>query len=300
MLYNYVMQKFTELNENKNLVLVLGFFDGVHIGHKEVIVSAVEYAKKYNLKSALLTFDIHPLCFFKNIVPQYISQNREKIIQDLGIDYFYEIKFDNHIAKMEPKIYIKDILEKYFAPKAIFTGFNHTFGVDKKGTPEILTKYQKEFNYEYFEIPPQKFNDEVISSTRIRNGLINGDIELANSMLGRKFNFSSMVIEGQKIGRTLGFKTANIIYPKNIINIPFGVYEVITNHGKGIANFGIRPTVNNSNEPVLEIHILNFDKDIYGETLSVEFVKKIRDERKFNSVNELKEQIQKDISAVTS
>lgn len=300
MLYNYVMQKFTELNENKNLVLVLGFFDGVHIGHKEVIVSAVEYAKKNNLKSALLTFNIHPLCFFKNIVPQYITQNREKIIQDLGIDYFYEIKFDNHIAKIEPEIYIKDILEKYFAPKAIFTGFNHTFGVDKKGTPEILTKYQKEFNYEYFEIPPQKFNDEVISSTRIRNALINGDIELANSMLGRKFNFSSMVVEGQKIGRTLGFKTANIIYPKNIINIPFGVYEVITNHGKGIANFGIRPTVNNSNESVLEIHILNFDKDIYGETLSVEFVKKIRDERKFNSVNELKEQIQKDISAVTS
>ena len=109
MLYNYIMQKFTELNENKNLVLVLGFFDGVHIGHKEVIVSAVEYAKKNNLKSALLTFNIHPLCFFKNIVPQYITQNREKIIQDLGIDYFYEIKFDNHIAKMEPKIYIKDI-----------------------------------------------------------------------------------------------------------------------------------------------------------------------------------------------
>ena len=298
MLYNYIMQKFTELNENKNLVLVLGFFDGVHIGHREVIKSAVNYAKENNLKSALLTFDIHPLCFFKNITPQYISQNREKIIEDLGIDYFYEIKFDKNIAKMEPQDYLNDILIKYFSPKAIFTGFNHTFGLDKKGNPEFLIKFQNQYSYEYFEIPPQKFNDEVVSSTKIRNALVNGDIELANSMLGRPFTISSIVVEGQKIGRTIGFKTANVIYPENIINIPFGVYEVNTNYGKGIANFGIRPTVNNTREAVLEVHILDFDKDIYGETLSIEFVKKIRNECKFNSIEELKNQIKADISTV--
>ena len=294
------MQKFTEFNENKNLVLVLGFFDGVHIGHKEVIKSAVAYAQKNNLKSALLTFDIHPLCFFKNIAPQYISQNREKIIQDLGVDYFYEIKFDNFIAKMEPENYLENILEKYFAPKAIFTGFNHTFGIDKKGDSAFLAKYQNKYNYEYFEIPPQKYNNEVVSSTKIRNALIIGDIELANLMLGRSFTISSIVVEGQKIGRILGFKTANIIYPKNIINIPFGVYAVNTNYGKGIANFGIRPTVNSSDEPVLEIHILDFDKDIYGETLTVEFIRKIRNESRFNSIEELKEQIQKDIASIIS
>ncbi len=298
MLYNYIMQKFTELNENKNLVLVLGFFDGVHIGHREVIKSAVNYAKMNDLKSALLTFDIHPLCFFKNITPQYISQNREKIIEDLGIDYFYEIKFDKHIAKMEPEDYLNNILIKYFAPKAIFTGFNHTFGIDKKGNSEFLAKFQNQYNYEYFEIPPQKLNNDVVSSTKIRKALLEGNLDIANSMLGRPFLISSIVVEGQKIGRSIGFRTANVLYPENIINIPFGVYEVITNYGKGIANFGLRPTVNNATKPVLEVHILDFSKDIYGETLSIEFVKKIRDERKFNSIEELKNQIKADISTI--
>ena len=294
------MQKITELNENKNLVLILGFFDGVHIGHQKVIKSAVDFAKKNALKSAILTFNIHPFCFFKNLKPKYIAQNREKYIEDLGVDYFYEITFDNIIAKMNPEDYIKDILEKYFSPKAIFTGFNHTFGFDKKGTPKFLKDNQSKYNYEYFEIPPQKLGNEVVSSTKIREALINGDIKLVNQMLGRNFVISSSVVKGQQLGKTLGFQTANIIYPDNIINIPFGVYEVNTTYGKGIANFGIRPTINNSKVPVLEVHIFNFDKNIYGEELSIEFINKIRDEQKFNSIEELKEQIKKDILAVIS
>ena len=117
-------------------------------------------------------------------------------------------------------------------------------------------------------------------------------------MLGRNFTLSSIVVEGEKIGRTIGFKTANVIYPDEIVRIPFGVYEVNTNYGKGIANFGIRPTVNNIEEPILEVHILNFEEDIYGETLTIEFVKTIRKEQKFESLDKLKEQIKKDISTI--
>ena len=300
MLYNIFMQVFTELNENKSIVLILGFFDGIHLGHQKVIESAVEYAKQNNLKSAVLTFSKHPMCVINNLEPKYIMQNRKSIVERLCVDYFYEVNFNLNIAAMEPEEYLSSIIIKNFEPKAIFTGFNHTFGVDRKGNPNLLKNFQDKFGYKYFEIPPQMFNDEVISSTKIRTALLSGDIIQANSMLGRDFEISGVVIEGQRLGRKLGYKTANIEYPKNLVNIPFGVYEIVTDFGSGIANFGLRPTVNNTNTPVLEVHILNFDKDIYNKLLSVKFVKMIRPERKFNSIEELKNQIKMDIKTITS
>lgn len=298
MLYNIFMKVFTQLNENKNLVLILGFFDGFHLGHQKVITSAVNYAKLNGLKTAILTFKKHPLCVIKNIKPKYIMQNRQDFVQNFGIDYFYELDFDLNIANMDPQDYLNNILVKYFEPNAIFTGFNHTFGIDKKGTPALLEISKDKYGYKYFQISPQMLDGEVISSTKIRNALSNGDLQLVNSMLGRNFTLSSIVVEGEKIGRTIGFKTANVIYPDEIVRIPFGVYEVNTNYGKGIANFGIRPTVNNIEEPILEVHILNFEEDIYGETLTIEFVKTIRKEQKFESLDKLKEQIKKDISTI--
>lgn len=299
MLYNKRMQIFTELNQNNNLVLALGFFDGVHLGHQAVIGYAVDYAKKHRLKSAVLTFKNHPFCYFKGVCPKYIMQSREEFIATLGVDYFYEIDFDEKLANLSAEDYLENILVKHFSPKGIFTGFNHTFGAKKSGNAEFLKDNQTKFGYEYFEIPPQKMGGEVISSTKIRELLAKGDIELANKMLGRKFTLKSVVVEGQKLGRQLGFRTANILYPEQIVDIPFGVYEVETNFGKGIANFGIRPTVNDSKKPILETHILNFDNDIYGEVLEINFNKMIRRETKFASVEELKAQIKKDIRTIS-
>ena len=294
------MQIFTKLNENKNLSLALGYFDGVHLGHQEVIKSAVNYAKENNLKSAVITFKDHPCCYFYGVCPKYILSRelRREKIADLGVDYIYELDFDEQLSKLNAKEYLENILIKNFTPKAISTGFNHFFGTNKSGNAEYLKEHQTQYNYKYFEIPPQKINDEIISSTTIRTCLTEGDIEKANSMLGSEFSLNGIIVEGQKIGRTLGFRTANILYPPELVDIPFGVYEVETNFGKGIANFGIRPTISNTKKAVLEIHIFDFDNDIYGEDLNVKFVKMIRKEQKFSSLDELKSQIQKDIEQI--
>lgn len=332
--YHYSMQIFNELNKNPNLSLALGFFDGVHLGHKKVIESAVEFAKRNNTKSAIITFKDHPCCFLQGVNPKYIltRKERQKNFEELGVDFLYELDFES-IAGLTAEDYLKSVLVDNFMPSAISTGWNHNFGYKKSGDTKFLRENSKKFGYEYFELPPQKINDEIISSTAIRQYLKDGKFEKANQMLGYNFSITGEVVKGNQIGRTIGFKTANIEYPAELIEIPFGVYTTIahprplwereefvnersefTNSGEGlaptltpspigkgrlkaIANYGIRPTIN-GNKPVLEVHILDFDEDIYGETITVEFLRMLRPERKFNSLDELKEQIKIDIMKI--
>ena len=292
------MQIYTELNKNSNLSLALGYFDGVHLGHQAVIRQAVNFAKENNTKSAVITFKDHPCCYFYGVCPKYIltRKEREKQIEKLGVDYLYELDFES-ISGLTADEYLKNILIKYFTPSAISTGYNHNFGYKKSGGVKYLAQEARKFDYKYFEMPPQKINCELISSTAIRNLLSKGQIEKANSMLGYKFKISGTIIRGKQIGRTIGFKTANLIYPHELIDLPFGVYSVNTEYGKGIANFGIRPTVNGEGT-LLEVHILDFDEDIYDKNITVEFNKMIRTEKKFPSLDELKNQIQKDIKSI--
>lgn len=292
------MQIYTELNKNPDLSLALGFFDGVHLGHKAVIQSAVKFAKEHGKKSAVITFSDHPCCYFWGVCPKYIltRKEREKRIAELGVDYLYELDFES-ISGLTAQDYLKDILINYFIPVSISTGWNHNFGCKKSGNVKFLHENSKKFDYEYFELPPQKLDNEIISSTTIRKLLAEGKIEKANDMLGYKFSISGIVVKGNQIGRTIGFKTANIVYPSELIELPYGVYSVNTNYGAGIANFGVRPTINGSHA-VLEVHILGFDKDIYGEEIEIEFNKMLRHEKKFSSLDELKNQIQRDISMI--
>ena len=292
------MQIFTELNKNPNLSIALGYFDGVHSGHRTVIQNAVAYAKKNGGKSAVITFTDHPCCFFYGICPKYIltRQERENRIKAIGVDYLYELDFES-ISGLTAAEYLKDVLVKYFSPCAISTGWNHNFGYKKSGNAKFLHDSSKKFGYEYFELPPKKINNEIVSSSAIRKYLSEGKLEKANTMLGYKFYTSGRIIKGQQLGRTIGYKTANMIYPAELISLPFGVYSVQTNFGKGIANFGTRPTVKGEGT-LLEVHILDFDKDIYGETLNVEFNKMIRPEKKFPSLDALKNQIRNDIKQV--
>ena len=292
------MQIFTELNKNPDLSIALGYFDGVHSGHRTVIQNAVAYAKKNGGKSAVITFTDHPCCFFYGICPKYIltRQERENRIKTLGVDYLYELDFES-ISGLTAEEYLKDVLVKYFSPCAISTGWNHNFGYKKSGNAKFLHDSSKKFGYEYFELPPKKINNEIVSSSAIRKYLSEGKLEKANTMLGYKFYTSGRIIKGQQLGRTIGYKTANMIYPAELISLPFGVYSVQTNFGKGIANFGTRPTVKWEGT-LLEVHILDFDKDIYGETLNVEFNKMIRPEKKFPSLDALKNQIRNDIKQV--
>ncbi len=292
------MQIFTELNKNPDLSLALGFFDGVHLGHKAVIENAVSFAHNNNCKSAVITFKDHPCCFFYGKCPKYIlpRKEREDKIKKLGVDFLYELDFES-ISGLTAEEYLKDVLVKYFTPLAITTGWNHNFGYQKSGNAKFLRDNSQKFGYEYFELPPQKLNNEIVSSSAIRKYLSQGNIEKANSMLGYKFYTSGTVIKGNQIGRTIGFKTANINYPEKLTELPHGVYSVNTTYGKGIANFGIRPTINGST-PVLEAHIKDFDKDIYEMPIKIEFNKMIRREKKFPSLDDLKQQIQIDINSI--
>ena len=190
-----------------------------------------------------------------------------------------------------------------YSPNIITSGFNHTFGYNKEGTPELLQKLSEKYNYKYIYTPPELYENEVISSSMIKSLLKEGNLSKANLLLESEFSIEGEVIHGAKIGRTIGFPTANIKYPDNIIKLPFGVYStdiLIKNNEqkfKGIMNWGIKPTLNNVSEPIAEIHIHNFDNNIYGQTLKVKIKNKIRNEVKFNSLEELKIQIKKDIEA---
>ena len=298
------MQVLKELSYNPNLSLALGYFDGVHLAHRSVIMSAVDYAKKNGTKSAVITFDNHPCCYIWGVCPKYIltRKMREEKIKALGVDYIYELDFES-ISNLTAEEYLKNILIKYFKPFSISVGWNHHFGCKKSGNAEFLRVKARDFGYDFFELPPQKFDNDLISSTLIRNLLTEGDIAKANKLLGYDFTIYGKVVQGNQVGRTIGFKTANLNYPTELITLPFGVYETETLYNgrsyKSISNFGVRPTLGGTTA-VLEVHLLDFDKNIYGENLSVKFKRMIRPEQKFSDVNELKSQIEKDISIIKS
>ena len=297
------MEILNKLKSNENLAIALGFFDGVHLGHKAVINAAVDYAKKNNIKSAVVTFRQSPYVALNNVKPNYIITLEEKIkaIKKLGVDYLYLSDFTEDLAKQTASDYLKNLVDDLH-PKMIATGFNHYFGYNKSGGVDYLRLMQQEYGYEFKEINPIKLNEDVISSTAIRKALSNGDISKANSMLGYRFYVKNEVIKGRQIGRTIGFKTANLKMPEKMINIPDGVYavevEVLGKKHMGIANFGSNPTVTDDSQKLLEVHIIDFNQDIYGELVKVSFLVRIRNEKKFQSLTELKAQIEKDIECL--
>lgn len=298
------MEIIRELRNIPNLSLALGFFDGVHIGHQAVISCAVEFAKEVNCQSAVVTFREHPYCFFKGESPKYILtlEDKYKLIEDIGVDYLIELDFAS-VCHMTPTQYLDEVLVKYFYPKAISTGFNHKFGVDKSGNVKFLSDNQDKYDYAYFATPPQSIFGDVISSTAIRQFIKTGVVDMASSMLGRKFAVSGTVIKGREIGKTIGFPTANIIYPLDIVEPPYGVYDVDVELDdgslhRGLANFGTSPTVTNDNIAILEVHILDFSDDIYDRDVKIHFGRMLRPEIKFSSVDELKTQIEFDIQSL--
>ena len=267
----------------KHSALILGFFDGVHAGHQNVIKNTPDN------KKILVTFSSSPAEYFsKNFCYIYPRKINYDLIKDLGIDYIYEHNFAE-IAKLSATEYLNFLLET-FSPITITSGFNHTFGAKRLGTPDFL---KKELKDSYILTPPTIINNEIVSSTRIKNLLQVGDIETANIFLTRSFSIESTVIEGQKIGRKLGFPTANMNYPSNIVKIPYGVYKVKVLGKKAVMNWGTKPTFN-TNE-VLEVHIPNFNENLYNKKLKIEIISKLRDEIKFDNLECLKKQIEKDI-----
>ena len=265
--------------------LILGFFDGVHLAHQEVIKSAVEFSSCPILVT-LKNF---------NKSKELILERKDSYskIKSLGVKKIIELDF-SQIYGMPAEEFL-DFLKKEYNPISVSTGFNYTFGKNRCGSTGTLEKYQEKYAYKYFCIPPLKYKNDIISSTLIKQKLVEGDIHLSNELLGSNFVLSGVVKKGAQIGRTIGFPTANIDYPKNIVKIPYGVYYVKIGNKRGIMNWGMKPTVHNTLNPVAETHIFDFDGDLYGQDLRIELLNRIRGEIKFNNLDELQQQIKKDI-----
>ncbi len=276
------------IRENSNLPqqasLILGFFDGVHAGHREVIKNTSSN------KKIIITFSSSPAEFFgKDFKYIYPRDFNYKLMENLGVDCVYEQDFAK-IVHLSAEEYLQKLIT-IFNPKSITTGYNHTFGANRTGNSEFLNKYQDQFVY--YCTPRTEIEGETVSSTKIKEFLSAGFIEKANRFLTRNFTLESTVIEGAKLGRKLGFPTANFVYPDDIVKIPYGVYKAKVLGKPAVLNWGIKPTI--GAKELLEVHIPNFQENLYGKNLQVEIISKIRDEKKFETLEDLRIQIEKDV-----
>lgn len=286
-----------------NIALTIGNFDGIHFGHQKILQKLKSEAKKRNLNSALLTFEPHPAKIFgKN--PQNRIYNLSEKVRILKIenyiDYLFIISFDKNFIEIPANDFLKNILLKNINMKYLLIGYDFCFGKDRKGNAKFLDDNAKKLNFEFEQIAEQKRNDQTYSSSFVRTLIEDGKIKEANNILTRKFSISGIVIKGRGLAKDLGYRTANILPKQYQIRPKFGVYRVeisIANSDflPAILNFGIKPTITDDERQIFEIHILNFNKDIYGKKVRIRFLDFIRDEKKFNNINELKEQIGKDI-----
>lgn len=286
-------------NENKSSFIALGSFDGLHLGHLSLIEKVKTLAKNNDGNSIVFTFKNHPRKFINpNNKTHLIMTNDEKIevLKREKVDILAFKDFDDKFMRMMPEDFIKLICEVYKV-KGIVVGFNFKFGYKNLGDVELLKKFQKKYNYELYIIEPCKLGNEIISSTNIRKELIKGNVKKAFKMLSRPYMLSGKVINGKKLGRTIGFPTANLEINKEKVIPAKGVYytnvEMNGEIFKGITSVGNNPTVNGK-ELTVETYILDFDNDIYEKEIRVYFVDRIRDEIKFNNIDELINQLQKD------
>lgn len=295
-------------NKEKNIVITVGSFDGLHRGHVKIIDELIRISKEIKGKSVLLTFEPHP----RKIVSKDFDlkilttlEEKEVILERAGIDILIVQKFTREFSQMTSEEFIKKVLVDDIGVSHIVVGHDHKFGKDRLGDDEKLKEFGSKFKFGVTSVPAERINGEIISSTIIRNALFNGDIEKANLFFGRSYSLSGTVVEGAHRGRILGFPTANIKldYPEKAVP-KRGVYAVTCSCQneklKGIMNIGMRPTFEDRTELIIEVHLFSFNKDIYGKKLSVDFIRRLRDERKFESKEELIHQIELDKQAAQS
>lgn len=287
----------------KESVVTIGNFDGIHKGHQVLIEKATEYAKKNNVISTVFTFNNHPVNYFKpNSIKNIITNNDKiKILKTMGVDYIINIPFDEYMTKISGYDFVKDILIDKLGAKKIIVGHDFTFARNKEGNIDLLKELSKKNGFLLEIVNPVKIDDIRISSSYIRKLILDGKVEDARKYLGRNYKLSGEVIHSKKLGRTIGFPTANISIDENIIIPKVGIYatKVYVNGTiyYGATNVGYNPTVN-GNKLSIETNILEFNDDIYGKIITIEFLERIRDEKKFNGIEELKSQLQKDTNYV--
>jgi len=286
------------LKQLSGCVLTIGNFDGVHIGHQELLKKLVATAKKQGLPSLVVSFSITPETFFGRPKAR-ISSFRDKhlFLQSLGVDKHLLIKFNKAFSEISATDFINKVLIEKIGVRHCFIGDDFRFGKGRKGDFSMLQKASLEKKFTVEKISSVSINGHRVSSSKIRQLLTNGDFKTAETFLGRPFSISGKVANGEKLGRTIGFPTANIGIKRKLSPI-LGVYSVLIEHMSkaytGVCNVGKRPTLGGT-KTLLEVFIFDFDEEIYGDYVKVVFKQKCRDEKKFSSFDELKEQIQKDV-----
>jgi riboflavin kinase/FMN adenylyltransferase len=286
------------------VALTQGTFDGVHLGHQKIINQLKEAAKKINGKSVLLTFYPHPRLVlypeFNQLKLIHTLDEKIEILSRTGLDELVLVPFTKAFSRQTAKQFVRDVLVNKLNVKSLVVGYDHRFGKNREGSKDELVRLSAEMGFEIEEISAQNLNEVTVSSTKIRKALEEGDISTANLYLGRPFCISGEVMEGRKLGRTIGFPTANIelgsehkLVPKN------GVYAVyITVPGnpapyKGMLNIGDIPSIPDK-DWTIEVHIFDFDREIYGDRIHIDFIKRMRSEKKFENLEALAAQLSKD------
>ena len=296
-----IRENLKDYNSTKPSVITIGTFDGVHIGHKKIINQLTSISSKNNLISILLSFFPHPKMVLQNDKELKLIntiQEKEGLLNSLNLDYFIIKEFTKEFSRLSALEFVRDILVNKLNAKHIIIGYDHHFGRNRTANIEQLKEFGELYDFKVTEILAQDIDDIAISSTKIRKALINGEITLANKFLGYNFFFSGNVVHGNNIGKTISFPTANIkidapykLVPKN------GVYIVKTTIDNqityGMMNIGYNPTFNGKQKSI-EIHFINFNKNIYDKTLTIEMILRIRNEIKFNTVDDLKKQLEQD------
>lgn len=284
-------------------ILTIGTFDGIHVGHLSLIGRIVDIARKENKKSALLTFDPHPrTVLFPENPLQLLQTMDEKIdkLESTGLDYLIIHPFTKEFSALTAMQFLEDIVVKYIAPSKIIIGYDHQFGRNREGNIDFLKKHQKAFNFSVEEIEATAIKDNNISSTKIRKAITEGDVETARLYLGAPYCLTGTVVKGNQIGRTLGYPTANLSQIAADKLIPgHGVYLVaaFVDNEKcfGLMNIGVRPTLQElGNEMRVEIHFLDFERDLYEKKITVSILRRLRDEKEFHNLTELKQQLSAD------
>lgn len=297
------MRLFSSLDEIQNIeptVVAMGNFDGIHLGHQAIIRKAIYDSRGEGYKSAVFTFENHPRNLLKekkDVLNILYPEDKKRIIQELGIDYMFSIPFTEEIMHMSPVDFIDRILVEKLNVREVLCGFNYHFGYKAGGNVELLVKEGRKKGFGVHVTDAYRVDGQLVSSSLIREKIAEGDMNACTKYLGRHYAIAGEVVVGNRLGKKLGFPTSNINIDEGMASPPNGVYvtQCIWNGTAypSITNVGHKPTIGNYGKNV-ETHIFNFDKELYGKTIKVEFLEKLRDEKKFPSVEELSRAITED------
>ena len=292
---------FDEIRRDERSVITIGTFDGLHRGHQAILKYLVDCAGAVEGTSTVVTFDPHPREVVRgDLVPLLTTiDERAEILSELGVERFVVIPFTRELSQMSAREYVQQVLIGAIGAREVVIGYDHAFGRNREGDADLLRLMGKEFGFGVNVIPAQVVGQHVVSSTEVRHALEAGHVAEAASMLGRHYTFDGLVVEGDRRGREIGFPTANLepAHPRKVIPAD-GVYAVWVHDEEGcrhpgMMNIGVRPTVDGTDRRY-EVHLIDFDGDLYGRRLRTEFVDRTRDEQRFGSIDELTRQLSQD------